>query len=115
MNVDDDRRTVRADAGPTGPPLLRTRRLVERDEVGRLVVLVAVKDDGVLVQDRRAAEAVLGVELSRRFLPNELAVVVVAAADEGGLVVESDPDQLAVGRRRGTGVAVELMDELLNL
>src|SRR5262249_24465585 len=79
---------------------------VQGDEVA-LGVLVAVEDDGVLVEDRRTAKAVTRQHLAGRGAPHFLAVEVVAHDDHVGLLQEGDPDMLAVGGGRGAGVAVE--------
>src|SRR5262249_20786064 len=75
------------------------------DEVA-VGVLVAVEDDGFLVGDRRATEAVTRQQLARRLAPDFLAVHVVADDLDVGVRKKRDPDVLAVGGGGGAGEAV---------
>ena len=90
-------------------------RLVEGDDVA-VAVLVAVDDDRVLVEHRRRAEAVdrrrTGPATSARPRCRRSRSRRRLHGPCGRWVEEGDEDVLAVGRRRGAGVAVEVVQLL---
>src|SRR5262249_30565458 len=70
-------------------------------------VLVAIQDYHVLIENRAAAEAVLGVEFTRRFAPFQISIKIITSQLHVGPAEERNPDIFAVGCGGRTGVAVE--------
>ena len=102
--ADEDRRgPAELDLARRAPDLL-ARDLVERDdERGLALVLVALQDHDVLVEDGRGAHAhAEGRDAARPPLPGQVAVEVVRV---DALGAEVRVDALAVGHRRGRGEA----------
>ena len=112
-DFDEHRRAVGSQAiRAIHAPLLFPRPLVEGDEVRLallLRILVAVDDEQILVEHRRTAEAVDGVELAGGGVPELLAGEVVAEDTEVAAFGERDVDAFAVRDGRARREAVELV------
>ena len=100
---DRGRRTP-ADLGvPFRAPQFLASAAVERGDEGRRALLLLNHDQPVAVEQRRRGRAVEGAQLAERLVPDDLAVHVER---QQPVVPEVGVDALAVGRRRGGGVAV---------
>src|SRR5206468_644571 len=85
-------------------PQLRARPFVEGDdERAGAAAVVLVDDHLILVQERRAGHAVVGVHLAKALVPDLLTRGVHA---QEAVVAEVSVDALAVGRWRRGGPAV---------
>src|SRR5262249_49056437 len=107
--VDEEGGTIGArPVGPVGPPALCSGGLIQGHQVG-FGVLIAVQNHQVLVEDGRTAKAVLGKKTARRLLPNQMALHVETGYSHVGIGQKGYPNVPAIGRRGGTGEAVQLM------
>src|SRR5438132_1611635 len=79
-HIGDDEEVLAAEVGAGGLPDLFARSLIERDQVA-VAVVVAVNDDFVLEDDRRAAKAMHAGEAAWLDEPFLVAVKVVSGDD----------------------------------